>query len=47
MRFIFPAELELFMELEGFELLALSPPDTLDGVAGREDWTAVVVARAV
>jgi SAM-dependent methyltransferase len=47
MRFFFPLELELFLELEGFELLSLSPFGTLDGEAGREDWTAVAVARAV
>jgi SAM-dependent methyltransferase len=47
MRFFFPQELALFMELEGFELLSLSPFGTLDGEAGRDDWTAVVVARAV
>ena len=47
MRFFFPAELELFMELEGFALLSLSPADTLDGDAGRDDWTALAVARAV
>jgi SAM-dependent methyltransferase len=47
MRFFFPQELELFLELEGFELLSLSPVDTLEGDAGREDWTALAVARAV
>lgn len=47
MRFFFPQELELFMELEGFELVSLSPFGTLDGEAGRDDWTAVAVARAV
>jgi SAM-dependent methyltransferase len=47
MRFFFPAELELLMDLEGFELLALSPAASLDGDAGRDDWTALVVARAV
>jgi SAM-dependent methyltransferase len=47
MRFFFPAELELFMELEGFELLSLSPANTIDGDAGRDDWTAQAVARAV
>jgi SAM-dependent methyltransferase len=47
MRFFFPQELELFMELERFELRSLSPFGTVDGEAGREDWTAVAVARAV
>jgi SAM-dependent methyltransferase len=47
MRFFFPQELELFMELEGFELQSLSPMGTLDGEAGRDDWTAIAVARAV
>jgi SAM-dependent methyltransferase len=47
MRFFFPAELDLFMELAGLELLALSPADSIDGDAGRDDWTALVVARAV
>jgi SAM-dependent methyltransferase len=47
MRFFFPAELELFMGLEGFELVSLSPADTLDGEAGRDDWTALAVARAL
>jgi SAM-dependent methyltransferase len=47
MRFFFPQELELFLELEGFELVSLSPADSLDGDAGREDWTALAIARAV
>ena len=47
MRFFFPAELQLFMGLEGFEFISLSPADTLEGEAGRDDWTALVVARAV
>lgn len=47
MRFFFPQELALFMELEGFELQSLSPMGTLDGEAGRDDWTAIAVARAV
>jgi SAM-dependent methyltransferase len=47
MRFFFPQELELLMELEGFELQSLSPFGTLDGEAGRDDWNAVAVGRAV
>jgi SAM-dependent methyltransferase len=46
MRFFFPAEIELFLELAGFELVSLSPFGTLDGSPGPDDWTATVVARA-
>ena len=46
MRFFFPAELELFVALAGFELVSLSPFGTLDGEPGLNDWTATVVARA-
>jgi SAM-dependent methyltransferase len=46
MRFFFPAEIELFLGLAGFELVSLSPFGTLDGDPGPDDWTATVVARA-
>jgi SAM-dependent methyltransferase len=47
MRFFFPAELELFMDLAGFELVNLSSADQLDRPATTESWTATVVARAL
>lgn len=46
MRFFFPAELELFMDLAGFELVNLSSVDDLDRPATQDSWTATVVARA-
>ena len=46
MRFFFPAELELFMDIAGFELLNLSSVDDLDSPATEKSWTATVVARA-
>jgi SAM-dependent methyltransferase len=47
MRFFFPAELELFMDLTGFELVKLSSVEDLDRPATMESWTATVVARAL
>jgi hypothetical protein len=47
MRFFFPAELELFMDLAGFELVDLSSVDDLDRPADEKSWTATVVARAL
>jgi hypothetical protein len=47
MRFFFPAELELFMDAAGFELVALSSVDDLDQPATTGSWTATVVARAL
>jgi SAM-dependent methyltransferase len=47
MRFFFPAELELFMDVAGFELLTLSSVDDLDQPATTGSWTATVVARAL
>jgi SAM-dependent methyltransferase len=47
MRYFFPRELELFLELAGFELVSLSPIDTLEGEPGPETWNVNVVARAV
>ena len=47
MRYFFPLELELLLDVEGFELVVLSPVGTLDGEVSRETWNAVVVARAV
>jgi SAM-dependent methyltransferase len=46
MRFFFPAEIELFLTVAGFELVSLSPFGTLDGEPGLGDWNATVVARA-
>jgi SAM-dependent methyltransferase len=46
MRFFFPAELELFLDLAGFELVSLSSVDDLDAPATEKSWTATVVARA-
>jgi SAM-dependent methyltransferase len=47
MRFFFPAELELFLEAAGFELVALSAFGDLDSPATTDSWTASVVARAL
>jgi SAM-dependent methyltransferase len=46
MRFFFPLELELLCELEGLELVSLTPFGSLDGEVGRDTWNATVVARA-
>ena len=47
MRFFFPAELELFLEAAGFELVALTAFGDLDAPAGTDSWTATVAARAL
>jgi SAM-dependent methyltransferase len=47
MRYFFPLELELFLDVCGFELVALAPVGALDGEPGPETWNANVVARAV
>jgi hypothetical protein len=46
MRFFFPLELTLLCELEGLELVSLTPFDALDGQVDRETWNATIVARA-
>jgi hypothetical protein len=47
MRYFFPRELELFLELAGLELLSLSPIGSLEGEPEPETWNVNVVARAV
>jgi SAM-dependent methyltransferase len=47
MRFFFPAELELFLEAAGFELVAVTAFGDLDSPASTDSWTATVVARAL
>lgn len=46
MRFFFPLELRLLCELEGLELVSITPFGTLDGAVDRDTWNATVVARA-
>jgi SAM-dependent methyltransferase len=46
MRYFFPLELELFCELEGLDLVSLTPFGTLDGEVARETWNVSAVARA-
>jgi SAM-dependent methyltransferase len=47
MRYFFPLELELFLDVCGFEMTALAPVGSLDGEPDAETWNANVVARAV
>ncbi|MEA2428098.1 MAG: hypothetical protein QOF37_1726 [Thermoleophilaceae bacterium] len=46
MRFFFPLEIELFCDLEGFDLVSLTPFGTLDGEVDRETWNVTAVVRA-
>jgi SAM-dependent methyltransferase len=46
MRYFFPLEIELFCDLEGFDLVSLTPFGTLDGEVARETWNVTAVARA-
>ena len=46
MRYFFPMELELFLELADLELLHLSPMEQLDDDPDEGTWAVVVVARA-
>lgn len=46
MRYFFPLELRLLCELEGFELVSLTPFGTLDSEVDRDTWNATIVARA-
>jgi hypothetical protein len=46
MRYFFPLELRLLCELEGLELVSLTPFGTLDGEVDRDTWNATIVARA-
>jgi hypothetical protein len=46
MRFFFPLEIELFCDLEGFDLVSLTPFGTLDGEVERTTWNVTAVARA-
>lgn len=45
-RFFFPLELELFLELAGFRLLSMTPAGELDGIVDEHVWNVFVVARA-
>jgi SAM-dependent methyltransferase len=45
-RYFFPLELELFCDVEGLELVSLTPFGTLDGEPTRETWNLSAVARA-
>jgi hypothetical protein len=47
MRYFFPRELELFLEVTGFTLLSLSPTGTLDREPDGDTWIVNVVARAI
>jgi SAM-dependent methyltransferase len=47
MRYFFPLELALFLDVCGFELVALAPVGALDGEPDAETWNANVIARAV
>jgi SAM-dependent methyltransferase len=46
MRFFFPLELELLCQLEGFEMVSITPFGSLDGDVSRDTWNATVVASA-
>ncbi|HEY2324821.1 MAG TPA: class I SAM-dependent methyltransferase [Thermoanaerobaculia bacterium] len=46
MRFFFPMELELLLQVTGFEMLSLSAFPTLDRPADQSAWNAYCVARA-
>jgi hypothetical protein len=46
MRYFFPLEIELFCDLEGFDLVSFTPFGTLDGEVSRETWNVTAVARA-
>jgi hypothetical protein len=45
-RFFFPRELELYLELAGFESLLLAPFGAPEASLGEDTWNVMVVARA-
>lgn len=45
-RFFFPTEVELFLQVSGFEMLSITPFGALDSDVERTTWNALVVARA-
>lgn len=46
MRYFFPLELRLLCELEGLDVVSITPFGTLDGAVDRDTWNATIVARA-
>jgi SAM-dependent methyltransferase len=47
MRYFFPQEMRMFLELSGFELVSMSAFPSLNEPLDDKSWNAVVVARAV
>lgn len=45
-RFFFPTELDLFLQVSGFETLSITPFGELDTAVEQSTWNALVVARA-
>jgi SAM-dependent methyltransferase len=47
MRYLFPQEIELLLELSGFELVSLTAFPTLDMPVSDTSWNALIVAKAI